>query len=140
MKTETWTILGVGIFFALTAPIYWVLSKDPTGTTALTMTFLLCALLGFYLGVVAKQIPDRPEDRSDGEIADGAGEQGFFRLTAGGPCSQRWRSPCVPSELSSVGGCSSSVWASARSWFVAGSSSTTAASTPTDPRWRAASA
>lgn len=78
MKTETWTILGVGIFFALTAPIYWVLSKDPTGTTALTMTFLLCALLGFYLGVVAKQIPDRPEDRSDGEIADGAGEQGFF--------------------------------------------------------------
>ncbi len=24
------------------------------------------------------QSPDRPEDRSDGEIADGAGEQGFF--------------------------------------------------------------
>jgi hypothetical protein len=42
------------------------------------MTTLLCVLLGFYLRVVAKQIPDRPEDRSDGEIADGAGEQGFF--------------------------------------------------------------
>ncbi|WP_332644817.1 cytochrome c oxidase subunit 4 [Aeromicrobium sp.] len=78
MKAETWTILGCGIFFALIAPIYWLLTEDPTGTSALVMTTLLCALLGFYLAVVAKQIPDRPEDRSDGEISDGAGEQGFF--------------------------------------------------------------
>jgi cytochrome c oxidase subunit IV len=78
MKSETWTILGCGIFFALVAPVYWVMSHDPTGTTALVMSFLLMGLLGFYLSVVAKQIPDRPEDRSDGEIADGAGEQGFF--------------------------------------------------------------
>ena len=78
MKSETWTIVSCGIFFALIAPVYWVLTKDPTGTTALVMTTLLCVLLGFYLGIVAKQIPERPEDRSDGEIADGAGEQGFF--------------------------------------------------------------
>jgi hypothetical protein len=78
MKAEYWTIAAVGIFFALISPVYWVLTNDWTGTVALLMTFLLCALLGFYLGVVAKQIPDRPEDRSDGEIADGAGEQGFF--------------------------------------------------------------
>ena len=76
MKAEYWTIISCGVFFALIAPIYWVISEDPTGTTALVMTFLLCALLGFYLYVVAKQIPDRPEDRSDGEIAEGAGEQG----------------------------------------------------------------
>ena len=78
MKAETWTILGCGIFFALIAPIYWLLTEDWTGTTALVMTFLLCLLLGFYLYVVAKQIPARPEDRLDGEIADGAGELGFF--------------------------------------------------------------
>jgi hypothetical protein len=78
MKAEYWTIIACGIFFAIVAPVYGVLTHDFTGTTALTMTFLLTALLGFYLGVVAKQIPDRPEDRSDGEIADGAGEQGFF--------------------------------------------------------------
>ncbi len=78
MKSEYWTIISCAIFFALIAPIYWFLTEDPTGTTAITMTFLLCALLGFYLGVVAKQIPDRPEDRNDGEIAEGAGEQGFF--------------------------------------------------------------
>jgi hypothetical protein len=78
MKVEYWTVAGCGIFFVLIAPIYWLLSGDWTGTTALVMTFLLCALLGFYLYVVAKQIDDRPEDRSDGEIAEGAGEQGFF--------------------------------------------------------------
>jgi len=78
MKAETWTIVGCGVFFLVIAPIYWLLTGDWTGTTALVMTTLLCVLLGFYLGVVAKQIPDRPEDRNDGEIADGAGELGFF--------------------------------------------------------------
>ena len=78
MKAESWVVIACAIFFALIAPIYWLVSGDPAGTTALTMTFLLCALLGFYLYVVAEQIPDRPEDRNDGEIAEGAGEQGFF--------------------------------------------------------------
>ena len=78
MKAELWTIAACGIFFALIAPIYWVLSADPTGTTALIMTTLLCVVLGFYLAIVAGQIPERPEDRSDGEIIDGAGELGFF--------------------------------------------------------------
>jgi hypothetical protein len=78
MKAELWTIIAVGVFFALIAPIYWVLTSDPTGTTALVMTTLLCVVLGFYLAIVAGQIPERPEDRSDGEIIDGAGELGFF--------------------------------------------------------------
>ena len=78
MKAETWTIVAVGIFFGLIAPVYWLLTSDWTGTTALVMSFLLCALLGFYLGVVANQIPMRPEDNSGGEIAEGAGELGFF--------------------------------------------------------------
>ena len=78
MKAEYWTIVALAVFFAIVAPVYWFLTYDPTGTTALVMTLLLSTLLGFYLGVVAKQIPDRPEDRSEGEIAEGAGEQGFF--------------------------------------------------------------
>lgn len=78
MKAEFWTIVSTGIFFGLIAPIYWILTKDWTGSTALVMTFLLCALLGFYLNRVADQIDARPEDRLDGDIAEGAGEQGFF--------------------------------------------------------------
>ena len=78
MKAESWIIVSIAIFCALVAPIYWWITYDPTGTTALVMTTLLCALLGFYLIVVAKQIPARPEDRDDGDIIDGAGELGFF--------------------------------------------------------------
>ena len=48
MKAEYWVIISCGIFFVFIAPVYWVLTEDPTGTTALVMTFLLCALLGFF--------------------------------------------------------------------------------------------
>ena len=78
MKVETITIAVVAVFAAVVAPIYWFLSADWTGTSALVMTALLGALLAFFLGVVAKQIPDRPEDDKLGDISDGAGEQGFF--------------------------------------------------------------
>ncbi|KHL09035.1 cytochrome c oxidase subunit IV [Mumia flava] len=78
MKAEAWVVASVAIFFVIVTPIYWIASGDPTGTTALVMAALLAALLGFYLGVVAKQIPARLEDRDDAEIAEGAGEQGFY--------------------------------------------------------------
>lgn len=78
MKAETWIMVSLAVFFAIVAPVYWIMSSDPTGTSALVMTTLLCLLMAFYLGVVAKQIPQRPEDLNDGEVADGAGEYGFF--------------------------------------------------------------
>jgi hypothetical protein len=78
VKAESWIIVSLAIFCALVAPIYWWITYDWTGTTALVMTTLLCVLLGFYLIVVAKQIPARPEDRLDAEILEGAGELGFF--------------------------------------------------------------
>jgi hypothetical protein len=34
--------------------------------------------VSFYLGFHATQMEPRPEDRLEGEIADGAGELGFF--------------------------------------------------------------
>jgi hypothetical protein len=42
------------------------------------MTFLLTLLVTLYLGVHASRMEPRPEDRQDAEIADGAGELGFF--------------------------------------------------------------
>ena len=78
MRVEAWTIGIVAIFFGVVSPVYWLLTGDPTGTSALVMTTLLAALMGFFLAVVAKQLPDRPEDRQDGDVSDGAGEVGFF--------------------------------------------------------------
>jgi len=78
MRAEAWLFVITSIFFVLTAPAYWLISGDPTGTAALTMTALLCLLVTFYLGYHATHMEPRPEDRSNAEIAEGAGELGFF--------------------------------------------------------------
>lgn len=78
MKIETYIFGITFVFFALVAPAYWFISYDPTGTAALVMTALLTLLVTFYLGFHASNMDARPEDRQEGEIADGAGELGFF--------------------------------------------------------------
>ena len=66
------------VFFIIVTPIYWYLSHDPTGTTALVLTFGLSALVSFYLLYTSRKVYPRPEDRLDGEIEEMAGEYGFF--------------------------------------------------------------
>jgi hypothetical protein len=78
MKAETWIFVTTTIFFALVTPAYWLITGDWTGTSALTMAALLVAMVSLYLGFHAARMEPRPEDRKDGEIADGAGELGFF--------------------------------------------------------------
>jgi hypothetical protein len=78
MKAETYIFGICTVFFLLVAPAYWFITYDPTGTSALTMTFLLTLLVTLYLGVHASRMQPRPEDRQDAEIAEGAGELGFF--------------------------------------------------------------
>ena len=78
MKHEAW-IFGLStIFFVIVSPAYWLISGDWTGTSALVMTTLLVAMITLYLGFHASRMQPRPEDRKDAEIADGAGELGFF--------------------------------------------------------------
>jgi hypothetical protein len=48
------------------------------GTVALILSGLLCSMCGGYFWFVSRRIEPRPEDRPDAEIADGAGEVGFF--------------------------------------------------------------
>ena len=78
MKAEAWIFGACTMFFVLVTPAYWFIAGDPTGTAALVMTTLLAALVAFYLGFHASRMEPRPEDRIDAEIADGAGELGFF--------------------------------------------------------------
>jgi hypothetical protein len=65
-------------FFAVITPVYWILSRDHAGTTALILTFFLSLMIAGYLGLVTRRLDPAPEDRRDGEIAEGAGELGFF--------------------------------------------------------------
>ena len=78
MKAEAWVFGALTIFFALITPVYWVMSGDLTGTFALILTFFLALMITGYFGLIARRIDPRPEDRVDGEIAEGAGELGFF--------------------------------------------------------------
>ncbi|GIE76083.1 cytochrome c oxidase polypeptide 4 [Actinoplanes philippinensis] len=48
------------------------------GVVALILSGLLCSMCAGFFWFVARRIDLRPEDREDGEIAEGAGEVGFF--------------------------------------------------------------
>jgi hypothetical protein len=78
VKAEAWIFIIATVFFVLVTPAYWFLSYDWTGTSALTMTTLLTLMISVYLGFHAVRMDPRPEDRKDAEVADGAGELGFF--------------------------------------------------------------
>ena len=84
MKAEAWIFGACTIFLVLTTPAYWLITEasehggDWTGTSALTMTTLLTLMVTIYLGFHAKRMDPRPEDRQVADIADGAGELGFF--------------------------------------------------------------
>jgi Cytochrome c oxidase subunit IV len=78
VKVEGWLFLGCGIFFGGTDLVYWYVSHDPTGTTALALAVGLAVLTGFYVLFTGRRLPLRPEDDKAGEIAQGTGEIGFF--------------------------------------------------------------
>jgi hypothetical protein len=84
MKVEAWLFGITTVFLVLVTPAYWFITDagdtgaDWTGTSALVMTTLLTSMVTLYLGFHANRMDARPEDRTDGEIADGAGELGFF--------------------------------------------------------------
>jgi hypothetical protein len=78
VKVEAWIFAITTSFFVVVSPAYWLISGDWTGTSALVMTTLLAAMVTLYLGFHASKMEPRPEDRKDAEIADGAGELGFF--------------------------------------------------------------
>ena len=78
MRVEGWLFLGCGVFLGGADIVYWYVSKDPTGTTALALSVGLALLIGFYVLFTGRRLPRRPEDDNEGEIAEGTGEIGFF--------------------------------------------------------------
>jgi hypothetical protein len=78
VKAEAWIFGITTAFLVVVSPAYWLISGDWTGTSALVMTTLLAGMVTLYLGFHASKMEPRPEDRQDAEIAEGAGELGFF--------------------------------------------------------------
>ena len=78
MKVEALIFNLIAVFCVAAAAVYGIWSKEPIGTTALALSGGLTALIGGFFWFVSRRIDARPEDRKDAEIADGAGELGFF--------------------------------------------------------------
>ena len=78
MKITAYMFAALTAFMAVITPVYWILSRDHAGTTALVLTFFLLLMIAGYLALVGRRLDPAPEDKRDGEIAEGAGELGFF--------------------------------------------------------------
>jgi hypothetical protein len=83
MKSESRIFNGLALFLWAVAGVYWWWTDheggaEATGITALILTGGLVFLCGASFSFVARRIEPRPEDRSDAEIDEGAGELGFF--------------------------------------------------------------
>ena len=89
-------------FFIVVAALYAVLTAifatggvEWAGTTALVLTGGLALITATFFRFVARRLDTRPEDYEDAEIADGAGELGFFA-----PHSSAQRPTNAPSSMS----------------------------------------
>jgi Cytochrome c oxidase subunit IV len=88
VKAEARMFLGVAAFFWLAAIIYGVWTGlpnsyshghiEPVGVAALVLSGGLLGICGSFFWFVSRRIDPRPEDRGDAEIAEAAGELGFF--------------------------------------------------------------
>jgi hypothetical protein len=85
VRIEARIFMLVAVFLAVAAAGYawWTWASEPggmeaVGTTCIILSAGLCVIIGSYFSFVARRIDARPEDRPDAEVAEGAGELGFF--------------------------------------------------------------
>ncbi|MEV6206845.1 cytochrome c oxidase subunit 4 [Kitasatospora sp. NPDC051914] len=78
MKEQGKIFGGFAAFILIMAVVYGLWSKEPAGTTALFLAFGLCAFIGYYLAFTARRVDSGAGDNPEAEVADDAGELGFF--------------------------------------------------------------
>jgi hypothetical protein len=84
MRVEARLFLGLALFCWLTAIGYGIWSHltqhhvEVVGVAALILSGGLMGIPGGFFWFVSRRIDPRPEDRSDAEIAEAAGDLGFF--------------------------------------------------------------
>jgi hypothetical protein len=78
MRSSYRLFLGLAIFYAILAVVYWQLGGEPLGVTALVLSTGFAAIIAFYLWFNDRRLGLLPSDDDGGEISDLAGELGFF--------------------------------------------------------------
>jgi hypothetical protein len=78
VKVEALIFNIIAAFCFIAAIVYGFWAQEPIGTTALALSGGLTVLVGGFFWFISRRIDPRPEDRKDADIAEGAGELGFF--------------------------------------------------------------
>ncbi|MET7620325.1 cytochrome c oxidase subunit 4 [Streptomyces sp. NPDC005408] len=78
MRIQGKMFLWLSVFILAMAIVYGVWSKEPAGTTALFLGFGLSIMIGYYLAFTARRVDAMAQDNKDADVADEAGEVGFF--------------------------------------------------------------
>ncbi|KPC79715.1 MULTISPECIES: cytochrome c oxidase subunit 4 [Streptomyces] len=78
MKIQGKLFIWLSVFMLAMAVTYGVWSKEPVGTTALVLAFGLTIMIGFYLAFTANRVDAMAQDNKEADVADEAGEVGFF--------------------------------------------------------------
>ncbi|HEY9373123.1 cytochrome c oxidase subunit 4 [Streptomyces sp.] len=78
MKIQGKMFLWLSVFILAMAVLYGVWSKEPAGTTALFLAFGLSIMIGYYLAFTARRVDAMAQDDKEADVADEAGELGFF--------------------------------------------------------------
>ncbi|MEV4428690.1 cytochrome c oxidase subunit 4 [Streptomyces sp. R-07] len=78
MKIQGKMFIWLSVFILAMAVLYGVWSKEPVGTTALFLAFGLSIMIGYYLAFTAKRVDAMAQDDKEADVADEAGEVGFF--------------------------------------------------------------
>lgn len=69
--------LGSAVYSLVTV-VYWFMSGEVVGTTALALTGGLAFLTGFYVLFTSRRVGTLPEDVENAEISDADTQYGFF--------------------------------------------------------------
>src|ERR1700712_602827 len=81
MRVEAWIFLSLTGFFFIATCLYafFAGAEEPVGVVALALTTGLSLIIGPFLLFSARRLEAaRPEDNEDADVADGAGDVGFF--------------------------------------------------------------
>ncbi len=78
MKIEGFLFAGGAAFYAVVATVYWFMTQEIVGSTALALTGALSFLIGFYLLFTSRRVGVRPEDDPTADIEDADPDYGFF--------------------------------------------------------------
>ncbi|MFI8962577.1 cytochrome c oxidase subunit 4 [Streptomyces sp. NPDC053493] len=85
MRTEAVVFAGTAAFFLAVDVLYGLWAREPAGTAALTVAFLMALLVCFFFARNHRVNGDRPEDRPDGEVRERSGLLDLFPPHSGWP-------------------------------------------------------